>query len=309
MKSLLYRADNRPTGDRLDNNESAYFARQLEVIEPQIYRVPYPALMARTLFPTQSLGGGIGSITYRQMDRVGKAQIIGQRAKDLPRVDVTAAEFTQRVRHVGAAYGYDYFEIKEAARAGLALEAERGFAARQVIEQLIDEIAWFGDTNWGLPGVFSTGTGIPRTSMSAFSGLTADQIITALNSLVNTVVSSTKGIEIPDTLVLPIAQYAYIASTPRSATSDTTILEFFMANNPFIKNVGQSYRLTGAGTSGVDAVLCYRRAPDVLKLQIPVDFTQLPVQIDGFDYEIPCTADIAGVFVYKPKAMAIGEGI
>ena len=51
----------------------------------------------------------------------------------------------------------------------------------------------------------------------------------------------------PNTVLLPVAQYTLIASTPRSTASDTTILEYFIQNNPFITTVDWVPELAGAG--------------------------------------------------------------
>src|SRR5574343_829389 len=141
---------------RLDANESAFFNRQLEFIEPEIYRVNFPELKARKFFPvSNAAGAGVSVITYRQYEQYGRAKIVGNNISDIPRVDIAGEEFSQPVRHLAAAYGWNYFELKSAARAGLALETERGVAARRAIEQLIDHIAFYGDDAYGLKGLFN----------------------------------------------------------------------------------------------------------------------------------------------------------
>lgn len=314
---MTYRSIRLDAYPHMDANESAFFNRQLEAIEPTVYRTQFPALKARTLFPTVSLGAGLEAITYREQTAHGQAKIIGQAVDDLPRVDLAQRETSQKVRHLGDSYGYDYFEIQKAMRAGIALESERATAAREAIERLIDQIAFFGDSDFDLPGLF-TNTTIPSAlvendgtgSATTWADKTPDQIIRDMNDLANGILVTTKGIEQPNTLLLPISQYSHIASTARSSTSDTTILQFFLLNNPHIQSVDWSLHLSAvASKSDRDVMLAYKKDPGAVKLHVPVDFRQLPVEKRGLRYEVDCVADIAGLFVYKPKAFAFGEGI
>jgi hypothetical protein len=301
----------------MDANESGFFNRQLEYIEPTVYKTQFPTLKARQHFPSFAAGAGLEAIGYREQTAHGRAKIIGSKVDDLPRVDITGAESFQAVRHLGDSYGYDYFEIEKAMRAGLSLDAERATAAREAIEREIDLIAYFGDAASGLPGLF-TNTAIPSAlveadgtgSSTAFADKTPDQIIRDMNNLANGILVTTNGVEQPNALLMPVDQYTYIASTPRSSTSDTTILQYFLLNNPHITSVDWSIHLKNvAAKSNRNVMVAYRKDPGTVKLHIPREFRQLQVQVKGLEYIVPCVADIAGLIVYKPKAFAIGEGI
>jgi hypothetical protein len=304
----------------LDANETIFFARELESIKAKSYDVVYPQLKARVLIPvSHDAGPGAMSITYYQYDSVGVAKIISSYAKDLPRVDVKGESFTSTIKSIGASYGYNVQEIRAAQMAGKPLEQRRANAAHQAVEQEINRIGFNGDTEHGLQGlighpnittdtVAADGAG-GGGSQTEWVNKTADQIIRDMNDLANGIVDLTNGVEIPDTLAMPIAQYSYIASTPRSSTSDTTILDFFLKNNPHIKEVTWCVELKGAGTSGVDIMIAYKRDPDKLTLEIPQEFEQFPPQESGLEFEVPCHARCGGVIVYYPLSISVGEGI
>lgn len=309
----------------LDSAESIFFSRELEAKKSKTYDIIKAPLRAFELIPVSTeAGAGAEVITYEQYDEVGMAKIISNYADDLPRSDVRGKEFSARIKSVGNSYGYSLQEIRAAQMAGKPLEQRKANAAARAQREAWNKIAFYGDAEFNLQGLL-TNTNIPDSTVdtgaaagdpTVWSEKTPDEILHDMNKLVNSIVDLTNGAEQPDTLVLPIDQYTHIASTARSANSDTTILEYFLRNNPFIDSVEWSNELTAAqlAANGVtrftgDVMFAYRRDPDVLTLEMPVMFEQLPVQERGLEYLVPCHSRIAGVIVYYPLACAFADGI
>lgn len=304
--------------DRLDSEESIFFARELEAIKAKTYDVKYAELKYLQLLPLSTEAGpSAEEITYRQYDMVGMAKIIGNYADDLPRVDVKGKEFKSKVKSLGDSFGYNIQEIRASRMAGKSLEQRRASVARRAIEQLANRLAFFGDTASGIVG-FITHPNISTVTLPAdgtgasklWSTKTPDQILRDMNLVANSIVSNTKGVEVPDTMVLPIEQYNLIASTPRSANSDTTILKYFLTNNPYIKTVSWLNELDNAGTGGVlDVMVAYRKDPDALQVEVPSPFEQLEPEKRGLEYVIDCLMRFGGVSVYYPLSVAKAEGL
>lgn len=302
--------------DNLDAAENVFFERQLEQVRAQTYDVKYAQLKARMLIPVDnSVDPGAETVKYEQFDMVGQAKIINSYADDLPRADVKAKEFRQPIKGIGSAYGFSVQEIRAAKFAGKPLEQRKANAARRAVEQKIDAIGATGDSDNGLLGLFNQPNALVYTVPNGGSGFatfakkTPDEILADLNGVTNLIVTTTKEIEVPDTLILPVDQYSHIASTPRSANSDTTILDYFLKNNPYIQAVEPWAKLSGAGSGGTDRMVAYRRDPDALMLVIPQEFEQFPPQPEGLEFEIPCHARCGGVQVYYPLSICYGDGI
>lgn len=303
--------------NRLDANESVFFARQLEYIRSRTYDIKYPARNALALFPVDtSAGAGAKTITYRQYDSVGAAKIIANYSSDLPRADVTAKEFTSNIRGIGDSYGYDVQEIRYAQQAGVPLEQRKASAARKAHDEKVNQLAWFGDADHGLPGFFSN-TNIPVYTIPAdgtgssklFVNKTADQIIRDVNGLINAVKTQSKGIHAATEVWLPIAQYSYIASQPRSATSDTTILEFLERVNPGV-TFKQVLELDNALTGGtLDTMVAIENNVDNIQLNLPMPFMQHSAQQKGLAFEVPCESRYGGITVTYPLAMIYADSI
>lgn len=303
--------------EHFDADESVFLQRQLDYIKSKTYDVKYAELKARKLIPVSSEADpGAEKIFYRQYDQSGLAKVIANYADDLPRADVKGKEFFAQVKTLADSYGYNIQELRAAAFSNVPLEQRRANAARRAIAQLENSLAFFGDTEANLGGFFSNpnigsvtipndGTG----TSTLWSTKTSDQILRDLNLVANTVVSQSLGVEIPDTLLLPLEQYNYIASTARSANSDTTILNYFLQNNPYVKQVEWVNELKDAGSGNAEVILAYRRDPEVLTMEVPSDFEQLELQVRNLEYVIPCMERFGGVLIYYPLAIAKGEGI
>lgn len=302
---------------KLDAQETIFFERELEKVKSKTYDKKYPELKIRKLVPVNSdVDPGADTITYYQYDSVGMAKIVESYAKDFPRVDVKRTKFSSPVASLGDSYGYSIQEIRKAKMVGIPLEQRRANTARKAMMQSEDEFGANGDARSGLPGLFTNANTTEYTlpadgtgSSKLFSTKTPAQILRDLNGMVNAPVDLTNGVETVDTLLLPIAQYTLISSTARSDNSDTTILQFFMKNNPFIQNVDHYHKLKGAGAAGADRMFAYRRDPDVLTLEIPQDFEQFPPQEEGMEFVVYCHERFGGVIIYYPLATIFADGL
>lgn len=317
-KSRSYGSGKTVTGAPLnDAAESPFFLRQLEHIKVQVQEVMYTGLKARKLLPvSMEAGAGAEYITWRQFDKVGVARLIRDYSMDLPRVDVLASEFFQNPVHgLGASFGYNVQEIRAAQKAGLPLDQRRAAAATEAILRLEDDLAFFGDARSKLVGFFnlpnSTEVTLPADgagSSALWSTKTADQILRDLNLLANTIVETTKEVEIPDTLLLPTVLYNLAATKRIGIDSNNTVLKFFLDTNPYIKDVEPVVKLAGAGAGSTNRIIAYRRDPMKLTMEVPLDVTQHEVQKEGLEYTVPVESRFGGVLVYKPLSVAFSDG-
>src|SRR6266498_3526093 len=300
----------------LDAAENVFIERKLEYVKAKVVETPYPELIGRQLVPvSHEAPAGAETIKYDIYDKVGLAQRIRSYSDNLPRADVKVREERSPVHGYGIAYGYANRELRAAIMANVNLEQRKANAARYGFELQLDIIAASGNSE-GLLGLLTLtnanaytvpadGTG----SSQLWTNKTADQIIRDLNGVANKSVGLTNGIEMPDTLLLPIDQYNYIASTPRATISDTTILKFFLGANPFIKTVIPWFRCKGSGSGATDRMVAYKRSPDKLTLEIPMEFTQQPPQLRNLGVDIPCEGEIGGVICPYPMSVTYGDGI
>lgn len=299
-------------GIRMDAGETAHLLRQLEFVKAQTFDILHAQLKARQFIPVSNEAPpGAESITYRQWDEFSMAKIIANYADDLPLVDVAVKEFTVPVKSLGKAYQWSIQDLRRASLAGSQLDVRRARAARMAIERAIDEIAAFGRADAGLPG-FLNHANVPLVApvTGTWATATAAQILEDLNTLVQSIVETTLEVHVPDTLLLSTASFGIIAQRPVSTTTQTTILQSFLTNNPYIRNVDQWTRLNSANAAGTGPrAVAYVRDPMVLQLEIPQEFEQFPPQSRNLSFVVPCHARIGGVQMHYPLAVAYMDGI
>lgn len=300
----------------MDANEGVIFARQLEYVESRAYEVKYPTLKGRELFPVDySVPTGAETFTYRMYDHQGAFNLITNYGDDFKRVNVTGVEVTGKVHSFGASVEYSVQDLRAAAMAGLPLQDHEVRAARRASEQKLDDIILNGEANGNLYGIM-THPNIPNAAVPNGAGgtpewstKTPDEILADLNDIVTDMVELTKGVEAPDTLILPIAQYEIINNTARSDTSDTTILQFFLQNNMHIRTVESWYKLKEAGAGSTDVMIAYRNDPEVIQTVIPQEFEMFPPQEKNMAFNVPCHSRFGGTRIRYPLALSIRRGI
>ncbi|MDR3100757.1 MAG: DUF2184 domain-containing protein [Paraburkholderia sp.] len=301
---------------RADAGETVFFARELEYIKALTYDIKYPNLKATQVIPVSTeAGAGAETITYTSYNQVGMARILANYADDLPRADVKGEQFTANVRGIGTSYGYSIQDIRAAQMAGKPLQTRRAESARKANDILVNKIGFFGDATHGLLGLL-THPNVPVYVLPAdgtdnstrLRDKTPTQCLRDLNGMVQSMIRTTKGVETPNTMLLPPDTIAWLRSTPRSDVSDTTIAEFFLDNNGYIEELEDCVELQEAGPSGGDMIVCYRKDPNALTFEIPQPFEQFPPQQEGLEFEIPCHSRCGGVIIYYPLSLVKAEG-
>lgn len=296
-------------GWRLDANETAVFARQLEDIDAQLYRVVYPQLKGTALVPVKTdIDPGAEEYTYRVMDYAGQSKPIANYADDLPRVDVQGKEVTTKLFSHGAAYGYSLQDLRRSRMTGLGLDSERAMACREVIARKNDTIIATGDSTVGLTGFLNNANvSLVSPATGTWSSATAEQIADDLFKIERAIIADSKGVEMPDTVVLPPSLFA-LASTKRLSNTTTTAMEFFLAKALGVRNVEHWYPLETAGSGGVARIVMYTRDPSKLSALLPLEFNQLPPEARNLAFVINCDSRAGGVAVRYPGSMRYMDG-
>ena len=300
---------------RQDEAFSFFLARELTQIRARVLEVSKAPMNAFRIFPVQTeVAPGAATAIQRIYDSTGMAKVISNYADDLPRADAVGKEVVSKVVTVGDSYGYNTMEIEHAQFAGVNLSMYKAQAARRAVDLKINRMAWFGDADHGVTGFIDNpnltavtlaadGTG----SSTKFTDKTPDQIIRDITKLITAINVATNNVEDPNMVLLPTEAFDHIVMTPRSQYSDLTILEFLRRSHPDVRfeKVGE---LDGAGTAGADLMIAGRFDPDVVRLEIPERFRQLPVEKRNLEYVVDCIARVIGVTVTIPMAFSKASG-
>jgi len=298
--------------DRLDSDENIFFARELEHILVELTETKYAKRTHRQFFPIDtSAGPTADTITWRQITRLGQAKIIADYADEIPKVNVNTEEKSQRVRSQAIAAQWSLQEIRASASVGRSLDREDAIAAREAMMRLEGDIAFNGDTTHDLIGLFSAGTGIPFASVSGgiWTTKTPIEVKFDMDRATNEVPENTGDNEEPDTLALPTFHYNYVHETNMGNGTDTTIAQYFLKNNPYIKRLTKHRELSGKGPGGEDVMIAYEFNTRKLQLNIPLDVESLPPERKGLMTEVTYHQRHGGVTIRRPISINMKYGI
>lgn len=297
---------------RLDNaapGAGLFLARELEHVMAETLEERQPSLNAFSVFPAdRSVPPHATSYTHRMLTAHGVAKWIADYSSDLPAVGVGAVEETFNVRDCGVSYGYSVKEVMAATAVGRPLSRSMASAARRSTEERQNETAFKGDKGAGLFGLADF-PHFPRmiSTVSIDSNSTADEILGFLHSVVNQTVTRTKGRARPSRMIMPLLEYTYIATTARSATSDTTILEYFIRTSPYVNEVLPVPELDDLGPGGVPLLACYEPNVRIIGHVLPMLFSQMPAQNDNLAVKVPCMASSGGICSDYPLEVTVAE--
>lgn len=305
------------TFGRFDANETLAFAEELKAVFAETYKVEYPALMARTIIPASSpIGNWARSHAYRQYEGFGEAKISDDLATDFPSVELKGTEFLGTVKSLVQSYQYDIQDLREAAKLGFPLDAEKAALARESIETKVDSLAAFGDTVTGLKGFVNAANIIPVTKVSAGSTwqdvlATPEEILKDLLAISQASFVTTNGLHQANEIAVGTKGYTKLAYSRLNTYSDKSLLQYCLENLPGIKNIVHWPLLnigsTGAA-GGVERIMAYEKNPRNFSLVEPQPFEQFPPQVRGLAFVINCHERFGGVKIPKPKSIVYMDG-
>jgi hypothetical protein len=304
---------------RFDASETIWFNAQARQVRAKMYETRYPQFMARTFAPLATdIDPDADLVEYHVYTPVGMAKIISSYADDLPRADVSAKADYAKVVDLGVAYGWSLKSARKAQRGGYPLPTKKAAAAKRAVEQKIDSLAAVGDAANNIFGMANQPNVLTYTipdraaagTDSTWPVGTPEEALKDLHGVAQYIVDTTKGVEVPDTMILPPSRFGWASTTYLTGNvTGQTVMSAFKATDPYIKNVYQWPFLETAGAGGTKRLITYRRDPEALELFVPREFEQLDPEKRNLEMVIDCLASCGGVVVYLPLSMAYADGL
>jgi hypothetical protein len=280
---------------------------QTSHIEREVLAIPYPDIRYAEMVPVDTSANPFAaSVTFFTQDQVGRAKLMNGKGDDIPLANLMRTKFEQGILDAGIGYEFSLTEIGQAQMLGQSLTTDGAAAARLAYEQLVDEITLNGAE--GVEGLYAT-TGITSVAAGAtFAASTPQVILTIINTALTAIMTATKGIDMANTIVLPLACWADISSRQLDVTSSMTILEFIQKSNVYTARTGQPLMIIGDHRLTTKMVV-YKRDPSVLKLHMPMPLRFLPPQYVNLSVRVPAMFRFAPISIRRPLAVRYVTGV
>jgi hypothetical protein len=309
---------------KMDANDGLAFSRELSFIDPREFNVKHKPLGTwRDVLPIQTLPLGLEYVKYRVYDQTGEAILSDNKDTSISYVDATAQEYTNKVLTHKSGYKLSFEDLRNAAFSGAPLEKQKIYAVSLAFEKSLQKSMFLGVFTDGGASVGTNGflnhPSVPNNpSSGTFATLGAtspDAVIAEIVGMPNRIMSDydTAFGEGNYIICLPVAQYNYIYSTPRSINSDTSIAAWILQNYPMIERFMRIPDLKGQGTvvesEATDLAICYQRDPMYLEAQVLDSIIWHPPQFDDLAIKFPAEMKYGGVAVRYPLSMTQLYGI
>ncbi len=300
-----------------------FLVSQVTAIENEVYAIRYADIQYPRLVPVDTSGyPWAKTVTFFTYDRVGQADWMNGDASDMPFAELARTKFETTVESAKIGYRYSLEEVNQAMLIpGMNLPADKAAAAKRAADELVERVVISGDARKGFLGLVNQ-TVVPQVAVPngasgspLWANKTPAEILADVNNALVGAWSTTNQVELHDTVLLPVPQYGTLAATPRSATSDTTLMTYLQANNVYTSSTGQPLtirtlrQLAGAGAGGSNRMITYRRDPQVLKFHMPMPHQFFPPQQRMLEFIIPGMMRLGGLDVRLPRGMSYNDGI
>ena len=316
--------------NRMDADETYFFARQLEYVKKKSADTLYPEFLGSWICPVSNEADtGSENVTYQQFEGVGQASVIDNEAKDYKNVEIRAREFTQPARTLGVSIKWNLQELRAAAlkakngntQAGKGATERKTDWAIKAIREKEELIIAQGDSQFGLIGFYNNTNLYEMTSAASGDDKIftdgqgtkanwlvkdADKIIRDFNKIVNYIPTQTHGVHKVNTVIMTVGYHAHL-NTIRIPNTNTSVLSYLQSVHPDVEVVGYPrINLAAARTGNTlneDWILAYQRDANILTQEIPQTLEVLPpLQVGHGAFESALRERHAGCMIYYPKA-------
>lgn len=312
--------------DMLFTTDSASVALQLQLRarDPQRYKV-----LERSLYFKQDLQETMGKVaagqdtySFRLFDRAGKA-MLAEGDSSVPYVELSAEEFTKKVKRYHLGYRITNDELLKSVFAGVPLSFEkedavmRGFAERQ------NTLAYFGDSEiYGDKGLLNNASAVAGqvalnagSTSRAWSAKTGAEIVQDIITRAAAMTTASDGVIKPDTLLVPMIYRETLAKTYDGGnSSNMTIGEMIVAAME-TANEGKPFKiafrneLVGTYTGGLNYFALYEKDATFMEFLTAQNPTFIAPQYADFATKMLAYAYWCGTVIRYPLAISYGYEI
>jgi hypothetical protein len=288
----------------------AFLVGELEKLDPKI-REPLTAVTWPRDVPVKT-GGGWVDYTSMYNVNYGTAGanhngVQGGSSTAIPTVQVDLSKDIYKVFTWMNVLKVGMVDQNKLQQIGRSLEDLLDKGLRLNHQKALDENCYTGFSDYGTTGLINNPaitTGLAAAagtgSSTAWTAKTADQILadvnTAMTDAWETSEYDLRGM--PNHILLPPQQYAYLVNQKVSEAGNVSILEYLLKNNIGV-NQGVDLAIVpcrwciGAGTSGKDRMVLYNNDEDMLYFDMTVPLTRAMTQ--------PSVGDAAYLTLYAAQ--------
>lgn len=302
-------------GRRFKTRDStlAYFVNQLENLDKRLYMPLVATSWGRDIKLRSGITMSNESTSFIRSAFAASGTLNGANGNipwvsaettAIPGIEVNGQKIVTPLRLAARELSYTSVELDRSALIQQPIDVQKMNAMNTVYQMGIDQMVYTGSTDVGATGLVNsadvTATEVvDGGSGTAWTTKTPVEILTDVNTLINDCWQSAAFAVCPSKLLLPPAQFGYIATQLISSAGNQSILKYLVENCITKQITGKDLDiqpvkwLTGAGTDSQDRMVAYTNEEEYVR------YPMVPVRRE--------TAYYMGIRFTAPYLWALGE--
>lgn len=260
-----------------------------------------------TSFMLANYAGGFGSIGGS-----GKSWIKGMDTTPA-RVSVETSKVTTPLAPWGMEVSYSIFELQKAMQVGRPIDVQKYDAMKFKHQLDIDQQVYMGDEGIGVKGLLNNDAVVAKSNLGSVNvkTMSAEDAVNLFNTVLESSWKATQYIRIPDTILIPPALFAALASK-QLPNVDKNVLEYVLQNNIAVSNGGKltirpvKWLNDSSINSGNGRLVAYTKARDVVRFPL-VQLQSMAPQFRDFMQSVPYYGALGGVEFVRPEMVYYGD--
>lgn len=260
-----------------------------------------------TSFMLANYAGGFGSIGGS-----GKSWIKGMDTTPA-RVSVETSKVTTPLTPWGMEVSYSIFELQKAMQVGRPIDVQKYDAMKFKHQLDIDQQVYMGDEGIGVKGLLNNDAVVAKSNLGSVNvkTMSAEDAVNLFNTVLKSSWKATQYIRIPDTILIPPALFAALASK-QLPNVDKNVLEYVLQNNIAVSNGGKlmirpvKWLNDSSINSGNGRLVAYTKARDVVRFPL-VQLQSMAPQFRDFMQSVPYYGALGGVEFVRPEMVYYGD--
>lgn len=241
---------------------------------------------------------------------IGRGKAYTGTGMDIPLVETVYDKISLGTKMGTVGYQFSIAELATALKMGIALEADKIATARLAFEKHMSDVAWVGEAETGLKGLFNQ-DGVAVTAKTIdFKTAAVKDIMDVFNTVIYDSMDAAEfdNSIMADTILLPMKVARELSGRTVSSTNETILLDYIRKNNEAALegtpvDFTSSRRSNGIGVSGADRITAYRKDPNCIEMRIPQELRFLSAQPKGLDMFVPGHYIYQGVWLKRVDSM------